>query len=268
VSGHPKPHRRSAAGLLALGVGLLLAQAGCVSAKYKSSSKDTPPAVPLNLTARPDSDPDKKAAAEITLQAVIVFRGPGSWKRDAYWDEYVLKIMNRGSAPLNVDSAILTDFQNQSVVPGQEPWELERQSRSYEKRLLSTSGYALAVGSGAVASTMGGLLGGAWVASMAGASAGSIAALPVFVGATIYRNVSGKHHINDQFNSRRLALPLTLAPGQATQGSLFFRISPGPQRLALHSTGAGEESRDDFIDLAPLAGLHRKTSEAAKPSPQ
>ena len=76
---------------------------GCVSAKYQRAADDTPPPTVLNLAATPAVSagaPTAPSGLDARLNTVIVFRGPGSWKRDAYWDEYVLTLANRGAAPL------------------------------------------------------------------------------------------------------------------------------------------------------------------------
>ena len=77
-------------------------------------------------------------------------------------------------------------------------------------------------------------------------------------GGTVVMNQRRKHQIQDEFARRRLALPVTLAPGQTVQGSLFFRITPSPRELAL-PTGGDAVAR---ISLAPLAGLHLKVPPA------
>jgi hypothetical protein len=75
---------------------------------------------------------------------------------------------------------------------------------------------------------------------------------------SVVANVNSRHDIEAEYRRRRLALPLFLAPGQLTQGSFFFRISPGPRRLVL-ACRVGNEPRNVVVDLAPLAGLHLKS---------
>ena len=55
-----------------------LATSGCVTRSYKLADKNMAPAVALNLESAP-------APAEAVVRNVIVYRGPGSWKREAYW---------------------------------------------------------------------------------------------------------------------------------------------------------------------------------------
>ena len=65
--------------MMLLGVSLLLT--GCVtSKKYRMAKEGTPPAAPLGWRVTQPS-------AELTLESMIVFKGPGSWKREARWDE-------------------------------------------------------------------------------------------------------------------------------------------------------------------------------------
>jgi hypothetical protein len=241
------------------------ALSGCVSARYKSADKKTPPPVALNLAAA-------QPAGEATVNTAIFYRGPGSWKRDAYWDEYVLTFVNRGSGPLVVESAGLTDLRGDSTAPGDKPWLLEKESRTRTKELNRGAKTALVqLGSGLAVMSIGGVLFSASIGATAGAASFAVglagaAILPFYVGGVIYRNVSSRRDIEAEFARRRLMLPATLAPGQTVSGSLFFRISPGPQRLVLRGR-SGAEPVELTIDLAPLKGLHLKEPAAVEKPP-
>ena len=252
-----------------------LALSGCVSAKYKSAAKSTPPAAALNLTAA-------QPPVEATVNTVIVFHGPGSWKRDAYWDEYVVSVVNRGAVPLVVESAGLTDFGGDATAPGDNPWLLEKLSLSRQDEINRRAKSALVqIGQGYVVVGVSGVIVGATVTGIAGtATAGGAAfaaglagaaILPFYIGGTVYRNISSRHDIENEFAHRRLVLPATVAPGGVAQGSLFFRISPGPQRLALRGR-SGAEPVEVAIGLAPLRSLHLQpdadTPPAAARTPQ
>jgi hypothetical protein len=236
-----------------------LALSGCVSAKYKSAAKDTPPTVALNLTAA-------QPPIEATVNTAIVFHGPGSWKRDAYWDEYVVSVANHGSVPLVVDAAALTDFCGDTIPPGDNPWLLEKASLSRQDEINRQAKSALVqIGQGYLVVGVSGVIVGATVTGIAGtaaaggaafaASLAGVAILPFYIGGTVYRNISSRHGIENEFAHRRLMLPATVAPGGVAQGSLFFRISPGPQRLVL-SGRSGAEPVKVAIELTPLKGLH------------
>lgn len=222
---------------------------GCVSSRYKVAPKSTPAPAPLNLAAG-------TATADVVLHSVIVYRGPGSWKRNAYWDEYVVSFSNRSDAALVLESADLTDFQGRLVNPGENPWLLEKESQSTEKRFTRGTGTVVKIGAGAVAATLpaygvaaASVLGG----GVSGATATlSAAVFPAYVAGTIYRNVASRRRIQDEFARRRLALPLVIPPGETRTGSLFFPIAPGPRQLAFDF----ESSPAVALALTPLSELH------------
>jgi hypothetical protein len=216
-----------------------------------------------------------QAPAEVTVHAVIVYEGPGSWKSKAFWDEYVLTIANRSDAPLIIESAAVDDFQDNQIPAGSDPWQLEKESKTWWQNVKSSeTGRLLTLGAGAfVAGTAFMALAPAVIWGGSGAAAGAAAgfavaavALPVYAVASVVGNISGRHKIEAEFNRRRLVLPADIPPGQIVQGSLFFRITPGPKRLLLHGRADGA-AHEVALDLAPLAGLHFKEQRAAQPVP-
>jgi hypothetical protein len=233
--------------LALLPIALLLS--GCVSAKYQRTDADclTSP-VSLNLTS-------EQSPVTATLHSVIAIHGPGSWKRDAYWDEYVVSVVNRSEAPLAVQSATLTDFLGHAMASGDKPWPLEEESLSRLEGMDPASKAMLVqVGAGYGAASAG------VAVAMAGAGPAGLVLFPAYIGGAIYRNVGGRHDIEHEFARRRFVLPATLAPGQTAQGSFFFPISPGPQRLTLKGK-SGEAPLELVLELKPLAGMHLKPAE-------
>jgi hypothetical protein len=252
--GHRSTARKQARSGIVLLVALLIFP-GCVSKRYQAASKKTPPAVPLNLNAQ---QPPLTAA----VNTLIVFQGPGSWKREAYWDEYVVSVVDQGQTPITVDGAVLSSTVIVAQTPGADPWAIEKQSHKILKDqtlgrmfvadagpawgALGISAGAFALGSAAVATGSAAAVAGATVA---------VIAFPVFVIGSGVRAITAPHAIQKEFNRRRLVLPLELQPGEMRQGSLFFPITPGPQRLELNFRSEGI-AQSDSIDLAPLATLH------------
>lgn len=268
----PRTRRLCLQTLVVARAGLLsfaLLLTSCTSARYRTAPKKTPPPALLNL-------PSTIPPIEALLHTVIIYRGPGSWKQDAYWDEYVVTVANRGNELVVIESASLADFQNQLVAAGKDPWKLEHDSRSFAERgfgFAKNTGVQVGAGFGVVmvGGGVGAFLfsGSGIVAASTGAAVGGLLLFPAFLSATLYTNVNNRHAIEREFERRRLVLPVTLVPGQLVQGSLFFRISPGPKRLIL-SGYVDDEPREIVIDLAPLAGLHLKAAPApsTKPSDQ
>jgi hypothetical protein len=226
---------------------------GCVSAKYKSVEKPTTPPL-LNLVG--DAGP-----VLCRVDSVVIYRGPGSWKRDAYWDEYLVALRNQGDVACTVESVTLTDFTGTSSPPSDNPWALEKASRTREEELkTNTKDVLIQIGGGYVGLTAS-IMGGTAIAGFTG----GVIALPAFVAGTIYSNVHHRHLIENKFAARRVKLPAVIEPGQTLQGSLFFRISPGPRKLTLLVEQAGTY-RKVTIDLASLSGLHLKTRPKPPPA--
>ena len=259
-------HGRITAGAILL---LSLALTGCVtSKKYKMAKKEgaLPPQA-LDWTAG-------TASAEVTLQSLIVFKGPGSWKREARWDEYVVKISNHGDQPLHIDSVGLVDLLGQPQSPGADPWKLEKLSYTnwdkYGKtglKLLAGAGAVTLYAGAVVASTMGGLM------APTAAAGGGVVLLNVIpivaivdITAVAIMNNQNKKKVVAEFNRRRLSLPLTLEPGQDCTGSFFFPMTPAPQRLVIKGK-AGEAPLELVLELKPLAGLHLKPATEKKTTP-
>jgi hypothetical protein len=247
----------------------LLLMTGCVSAKYKPAKKDTPPAQVMNFLAT-------QPPVDVVVNTVIAFGGPGSWKHEAYWDEYVVTVTNHGESQLTVQSASLIGAAEVAAVPGREPWALEKTTRAAEKQGFGLKGSAMTqigsgtavvlgvAGAGAIAGfAVGGnvLISSGAMAAM-GAAAAGLVAVPIFVGGTIYRNVSNRHDIEREFRRRQLVLPAIIGPDLTVQGSLFFPITPGPRRLVLQHSIDGE-SKAVTVDLTPIAGLHLKPAPPA-----
>jgi hypothetical protein len=248
------PNRRllvGSASSLLLAVGLCLVSA-CVSQKYKRADKSTPPLRPLNVRF-PSSTLDTSLYAEISDS------GPGSWKRDAFWDEYVMIMHNEGDQVMTIASAALTDYAGAVRSAGTDPWALERESKTLEKRYRD-AGIAFArvaaprviVGAaepGVVASA------GIGTTGAAAAATATVVALPVY-GLTVFGiNMHNKAAIKQEFNRRRVPLPLTLGPGETHSGSFFFPMVPNPRALTVRWTSSAGDG-ETTLELHFLQGLH------------
>ncbi len=224
----------------------------CVSPKYKSADKNTPPIQRLDVKF-PSSTLDSSLYSEISDG------GPGSWKREAFWDEYVVIMHNTGDRALNVVSATLTDYAGAARPTGSDPWALERESKTLEKRyrdagvafarIAAPRAIASAAEPGVVASA------GIGTTGAAAAATATAVALPVY-GATVFGiNMHNKAAIKKEFNRRRVPLPSTLDPGETRTGSFFFPMVPNPQALTVRWTSSAGEG-ETTLELHFLHGLH------------
>jgi hypothetical protein len=224
----------------------------CVSPKYKRADKNTPPFQPINVNFPP-------SALTASLYAEISYGAPGSWKREAFWDEYVVTLHNDGNQAMNIAIATLSDFAGATRPAGADPWKLERESKTLEKRyrdegvsfarmaaprvLATTAEPTVAAGVG---------IGSSGVAAAATVTA---VAIPIYGATVLGINLHNRAAIKKEFDRRRLSLPLTLGAGESRTGSLFFPMTPNPQALTLGwSSSAGDENT--ALDLHFLEGLH------------
>lgn len=239
-------------------LGGLIMLTGCVtSKKYRLAKADTPPATVLDWSA-------SAASVDLTLHSLIVYHGPGSWKREARWDEYVVQLVNHGDQPVTIESAALIDLQGTPQFPGSEPWALEKLSYTNWDKYGKT-GVKLLAGAGLVAAYVGAGYAMA-LSSLAGGgtAAGAVAVMELIpvvalvdIGVVAVMNHDNKTKVQAEFDRRRLPLPRTLAAHERISGSLFFPMTPGPQRLTLKGK-SGDTPVEITLELKPLAGLHLK----------
>jgi hypothetical protein len=240
----------------------LMTLAGCISPRYRMARQDTPPAVPVNLVvARPP--------LQLQINAVIIYKGPGSWKREALWDEYVITVINQGDQPISIAPPTLIDFASVSLEPGVDPWSLEKKSRTREQRYRS-AGVAFArntlpgvaiVGAGAASIAASGI----FSAGAATAATATVVVLPVYYIVVLSVNHVNKSAVKAEFARRRLVWPLTLAPGETRTGSLFFPMVPNPQSLDTEWTSS-TASGNLVASLESLKGLHVPSTTRQRPS--
>jgi hypothetical protein len=236
---------------------LIVCQCGCVATKYKLAKKDTAPVQPINI-AFPPSLP-----LEATLAALISYGGPGSWKREALWDEYVVTLENHSERPLSIDSATLADSAGTLYAAGSDPWALEKQSKKLEKQYRDRGeGFIRAAGPGVLivgvgAATVSAAAGSTVFVSGAvvGAALATVVVLPVYYLSVLGINHHNKKAVMNEFKRRRLPLPLTLAPGDARTGSLFYPMVRSPNSLVLHWSD-GTSGATAVLPLDFLQALH------------
>jgi hypothetical protein len=243
---HVRSVRSAALVLAAMSICLL---AACVSPKYKRAEKNAAP-VPLNVKF-------PSSALEASLYTEISDGGPGSWKREAFWDEYVVTVHNQGDRALKVTSVTLADYEGVPRPAGSDPWALEKESKTLGYRDAGVAFARIAAPRVIATTAEPGIVASAGIGSTGAAAAATATAvaIPVYGLTVLEINMHNKKAIKKEFDRRRLPLPLTLGPGETRTGSLFFPMIPNPQALTLRWTGtAGDD--EAALDLHFLEGLH------------
>lgn len=240
----------------------LVCAPGCVTSKVQKAASDAPPAMALNLPG----DPGHPLQAQ--LDSVIVFEGPGSWKRRAFWDEYVLSFTNTAPSRIVLLNAQLVDAHDARLWAGADWKDLERQSADWFKRHATVEDLALGAGLTAASTA----LGASTIVGYAAALSGAAPLLGIAAGGILI-SVGALHlltrptensekKITAEFDRRRLSFPVVVRPNETGSGSVFFRLTPSPQRLILGYEIDGSVTQVT-IDLAALQNLHRKPAAAA-----
>jgi hypothetical protein len=245
-----------------LSTGVLLS--GCASNNYQTAQGGTPPLVPVNLaTVQPP--------VVIVLHTIITCDGPGSWTQEGLWDEYVVTIANQGTQPLTIASAALTDLAGTSHAASARVGALEKESEALEQK-YHDAGVAFVRNAGAGAVTVGGgvrlvgVAGGALGAGVGLAAAVAVVPVPFDYVRKIDKS-NNRDSIVAEFTRRRLALPLTLAPGETRIGSFFFPMVPNPRSLSL-PWSSGTSGGELTLPLESVHGLHVQVPAPAVIAPR
>ncbi len=233
-----------------------LASGACVpKSRMVREEKLLDPGAPLGLST---ADPDGLA---IDVRHVIVRNGPGTWARDADWDEYVLDLSNAGPTAVRVDGIGLHTEGLDPESPTVSRAELEGGTRA-NLRILKGTGVIVGVGLVAPVMLVGASGGGAGLTGAALAAEAVLLIIPValivgsvyVIGGAVHDS-KDKKLIDAELAHRGLVLPLELAPGRSVRVSAFFPVSPAPTRLVAQAMR--EDSASELaVDLGPLSKLH------------
>jgi hypothetical protein len=205
------------------------------------------------------------AQVTASLDWVIVRDGPGTWAKNADWDEYLVMIRNDSAGPVTVTAITVTDSSGHRHSSIGNRKKLVKASKQTAKRYkgqgievkAGLGGGALVVAGGLSA----GVGAGAGVAAVygsgaaLGATAGALVLAPVLVVGGVVRGVNNSK-VNDTIETRQTSLPLQVAPGTATPLDAFFPIAPSPTEVRIEYADASGQHSIVLDTSDALAGLH------------
>jgi hypothetical protein len=201
----------------------------------------------------------------VDLDWIIVRDGPGTWARNADWDEYLMRVRNTSSHPVQVTSIRIYDsgeFEHESVSNRK---KLVKASRATAKRYkgqgvevkAGLGGGALLV-AGGVSASVGMSAGAAAVYGSTATAAGAAGALllaPVFITGGVIKGVNNSK-VSNEIEKRQTLLPMQLRPDEYRPVDLFFPIAPSPSRIEVNYTDSAGEHMLVLDTSEALAGLH------------
>lgn len=201
-----------------------------------------------------------------SLYWVVVRNGLGSWVENADWDEYLINVTNRSNAKVQIDSVIVVDSLGTRLSNSDKLKKLLKGSKKTAKRykdrnVKMKSGYrpstlygTAAAGGAAAGATIAGTS-GMMAAGTAMAVVATIVAIPVLVGAGVYRGVVNEE-ISDEIQRRSTSLPVKVSTGESHSLDLFFPLAPSPTTVEIHYT-SNEVQHSLIIDTTDsLDSLH------------
>ena len=239
--------------------------AGCGGSKVLKEAQPMHTAKPLASIS------DHRVDA--TLDWVIVRDGPGTWAKNADWDEYLLRVRNRSDQPISVTQLVVVDSLETRIEPQSGRKQLVKNSRQTARRyktsgikvkagrgagtMLVTGAAVTVVGVGAAhAAAYGAIMSGASTTGTAGAAAGGLLLLgPALAVGGIVRGIN-HGAVNDQIELRQTTLPVEIPAGEELELTLFFPLAPLPKVAEIsYSDATGLHSLAIDTSTA-LDGLH------------
>lgn len=212
----------------------------------------------------------------VALDWVIVRDGPGTWAKNADWDEYLLRVGNSSNDQIQLTGLIVVDSLDtpnealsgrKKLVKGSK-MTARRYSKSGIKvkagrgagTMLVAGAAVTAVGVGvAQAAVYGSIMSGAATTGSAGAAAGGLLLLgPALAVGGIVRGINNSK-VNDQIGQRQTPLPLAIPATEERALNVFFPITPSPKKMQLAYTDAAGAHSLVIDTRAALDGLHLDT---------
>jgi hypothetical protein len=249
---------------------------GCGGTKVLKEPQPLQTTQPLAKTA------DQRVSA--ILDWVIVREGPGTWARNADWDEYQLRVRNLSDQPVKITQLMIVDSLNTPIGPQPGRKKLVKGSKETARR-YKRSGVKVKAGRGA--GTM--LVAGAAVTAVGVASASAIAATSALSGAAagaggagaavggllllgpalavggVVRGVNNSA-VNTQIETRQTAFPLDVSGMEEAALDVFFPLAPSPRSVELTYTDTSGEHLLTIDTRSALNGLHIDAPRASAAS--
>ena len=244
---------------------------GCVGTKLLDE--------PTLLPERNSLATVRDAVMAATLDWVIVRDGPGTWAKNADWDEYLLRLENRSTTNLRITEVYIEDSMGIKVFTGRDRKRLIAGSKQVAERYKDAD-IKIKAGTGTavmVATVLGTTLVGASVVQLglAYASFASLLGISTSVGAVVttagaglvlvgpamvIRNRHNQRKVDARIQDIRSRIPFPVEAGMVKRAALFFPISPSPRHIVI-SYRQGESIQTLRLETREsLAGLHLGTA--------
>lgn len=220
----------------------------------------------------------------VTLDWVIVKDGPGTWAKNAWWDEYLLTVHNLSGEPMTISSVQVVDSLDTTLGTLADRKQLVAASKDSAKRYKdygvkvkpgAGTGTMVAAGTGimvagsamamaSLGSSLASAFAGAGTATSSSAiasvgAAAFVVAVPVLIVGGVVKGANNKR-VGEEIVNRQTVLPLELAAGDTQPIDLFFPVAPSPGSVQLVYETADGPGIINLDTADVLSGLHFKTA--------
>ena len=213
------------------------------------------------------------AASDGTISAdldwVIVRDGPGTWAKNADWDEYLIQVRNLSSSDITIEAVVVYDSLDNKMDSSDSRKKLIKGTKATSKRYkghdidvkAGLGGATLAAAGGATYLASGALIVASWSAgastvAVAGVTAvGAVVAAPVLVVGGVFRGVNNAR-VTNRIEDRHTPLPLNIAAQDQAALDIFFPLSPSPRRVEIYYADASGSHIMSLDTSVALSGLH------------
>lgn len=248
---------------LLMSCALVIVLTGCGGAKVLKKPEPLKTTQPLAVAS------DLRLAT--TLDWVIVRAGPGTWAKNADWDEYLLRFKNLTDSPMQITNVWVYDSLGTQINRQLDRRALVKGTKGTKRRYRDSDikvkagmgtgkmlaagaavgvvGYGLAVGAAAPSFGAGAAGGGA------GAAGAVLLAAPVIAFLGIKKGVNNSK-VNSEIIRRQTVLPLALPSSDEVSAKLFFPLSPSPTHVVVIYTDTEGGYRLVIDTQEALDGLH------------
>lgn len=191
------------------------------------------------------TETDQQVSA--SLNWVIVRNGPGTWAKNADWDEYLISVFNETENDIQIIDVIIVDSLGTRLTSNSDRKELVKDSKETIKRYKDSelkvkagmSGNSM-IGTGFAVATVGapvtGLVAGSIVGGWAGlgvatvAVGGGLLVGPALVVGGIVRSKNNSK-VAQEIERRHTVFPVTVVPHESVNLDIFFPLAPSPKQL-------------------------------------
>jgi len=243
---------------------LVIVLTGCGGAKVLKKPEPLKTTQPLAVAS------DSRLAT--TLDWVIVRAGPGTWAKNADWDEYLMRFENLTDSPMQITNVWVYDslgtqinrqLDRRALVKGTKGTKRRYRDSDIKVKAGMGTGKMLAAGAAvgvvgyglAGASAVGGFGAPAAAGGGAGAGAAVLLAVPVIAFLGIKKDLNNRK-VNSEIIRRQTVLPLALPSSDEVSAKLFFPLSPSPTHVEVIYTDTEGKYRLVIDTQEPLDGLH------------